>query len=209
MLEKMKKFEKTKKNALFGGGKEKIKKHHAKGKLTARERIATILDPDSFQELCLLAGHEVGAPGDGVIAGFGTIDKRLLCIFSQDATVLGGSVGFLHGKKIYDTIKRALEMRVPCIGLWDSPGGRAMKIDDPNARDSLMEGNEEGGHSIHFPVVQASRHYGIMCRQLRLLSGPHRLYIYDRQNQSYVCYRPTHRRICFGRTNKHGKTGWR
>ena len=147
----MKTLEKARQNALLGGGKEKIKKHHAKGKLTARERIATILDPDSFQELCLLAGHEVGASGDGVIAGFGTIDKRPLCIFAQDATVLGGSVGFLHGKKVYDTIKRALEMRVPCIGLWDSPGGRAMKIDDPNARDSLMEGNEEGGHSIHSP----------------------------------------------------------
>ena len=156
MPENMKTLEKTKKNALLGGGKEKIKKHHAKGKLTARERITAILDPGSLHELCLLAGHKVGAPGDGVIAGFGTIDKRPLCIFSQDATVLGGSVGFLHGKKIYDTIKRAMEMRVPCIGLWDSPGGRAMKIDDPNDRDSLMEGNEEGGHSIHFPVVQAS-----------------------------------------------------
>ena len=156
MLEKIKILEKTKENASLGCGEEKIKKHHEKGKLTARERIETILDPNSFQELCLLAGHNVGAPGDGVIAGYGTIDKRLLCIFAQDATVLGGSVGFLHGKKIYDTIKRALEMRVPCIGLWDSPGGRAMKIDDPSARDSLMEGNEEGGHSIHFPVVQAS-----------------------------------------------------
>jgi acetyl-CoA carboxylase carboxyltransferase component len=156
MLEKIKVLEKTRENASLGGGKEKIKKHHARGKLTARERLETILDPGSLQELCLLAGHDLGVPGDGVIAGYGTIDKRPLCIFAQDATVLGGSVGFLHGKKIYDTIKRALEMQVPCIGLWDSPGGRAMKIDDPNARDSLMEGNEEGGHSIHFPVVQAS-----------------------------------------------------
>jgi acetyl-CoA carboxylase carboxyltransferase component len=156
MRKKLKSLEKTKKGALVGGGEEKIKKHHAKGKLTARERIESILDPDSFRELSLLAGHAMGTPGDGVIVGFGTIDQRLVCIFAQDATVLGGSVGFLHGKKIYDTIKRALEMRVPCIGLWDSPGGRAMKIGDPNARDALMEGNEEGGHSIHFPVVQAS-----------------------------------------------------
>jgi len=156
MREKIGVLKKTKADALLGGGEKKIERHHAKGKLTARERIELILDPGSFQEFCLLAEHAVGSPGDGVISGVGTIDRRLVSIFAQDATVLGGSVGFLHGKKIYDTIKRALEMRVPCIGLWDSPGGRAMKIDDPNARDVLMEGNEEGGHSIHFPVVQAS-----------------------------------------------------
>jgi len=156
MRKRLEALENIKKNIATSSGIEKIKKHHEKGKLTAGERIEMILDPDSFQNLCALAGHAVGAPGDGVITGYGTIGNRPVCIFAQDATVLGGSVGFLHGKKIYDTIKRASDMRVPCIGLWDSPGGRAMKIDDPNARDSLMEGNEEGGHSIHFPVVQAS-----------------------------------------------------
>ncbi len=156
MREKIEALEKIKREVSLGSGIEKIRKHHEKGKLTAGERIEMILDPGSFQNLCALAGHEAGAPGDGVIAGYGTIGSRPICIFAQDATVLGGSVGFLHGKKIYDTIKRASEMRVPCIGLWDSPGGRAMKIDDPNPRDSLMEGTEEGGHSIHFPVVQAS-----------------------------------------------------
>ena len=156
MRDKIKSLEKAREKAQKGGRQKKIDKHHERGKLTARERIDLLLDPGSFRELSLLAGNMEGAPADGVVAGFGTINQRSVSVFAQDATVLGGSVGFLHGKKIYDTIKRALEMQIPCIGLWDSPGGRAMKITDPNARDALMEGNEEGGHSIHFPVVQAS-----------------------------------------------------
>ena len=114
-----------------GGGPEQIKKHHDKGKLTARERLDILLDEGSFLELsmlaesqCLAFGMERKYLGDGVIAGKGKINGRPACVFAQDATVLGGSIGVEHGIKMANTVNWAIRLGVPFIGLHDSVGAR-------------------------------------------------------------------------------------
>jgi acetyl-CoA carboxylase carboxyltransferase component len=135
----------------MGGGQDKTEKQHARNKLTARERVNRLLDPGSFVETGLLAEHKLGAPGDGLIAGHGTIDGRTVCVYSQDATVLGGTVGTLHGERLYMQVERALNMRVPLIGLMDSPGVRADRLDQPSRTPS-----EKNPGTIYFPYTQAS-----------------------------------------------------
>jgi len=118
--------------ALLGGGKDRIEKQHQKGKGTARERIAALLDAGSFQEIGLFAaqsldGKSNGKPsyyGDGVVTGKGTIDGRPVYIFSQDFTVMGGSVGKIHGKKIANIMDLAYQNGAPLLGLNDSGGAR-------------------------------------------------------------------------------------
>ena len=114
------------------GDKPRIDKQHAKGKLTARERIDILLDEGSFEELGMFVQHtshdfglEKQRPyGDGVITGFGTIEGRLVYVFSQDFTVFGGSLGQAHAEKIVKIMKLALENGAPIIGLNDSGGAR-------------------------------------------------------------------------------------
>lgn len=106
--------------------------HRAKGKLTARERLDLLFDPDSFVELNDLAESQCRdfgmekrkVPGDGVVIGFGTIDGRTVFAYAQDSTVLGGSVGTIHGQKICRIMDEALKVKAPLIGLNDSGGGR-------------------------------------------------------------------------------------
>ncbi|MBE0415905.1 MAG: hypothetical protein IBX36_05125, partial [Dehalococcoidia bacterium] len=128
MQERIAKLREAKQKAALGGGPEKIEKVHGKGKLTARERLDRLLDPGSFHDLGMLSGYPQGSPGDGLVYGFGTIDGRMVCIYSQDTTVQGGSIGWVHGYKMYKTVERALDMRVPLIGIHDSPGARGMKL---------------------------------------------------------------------------------
>ena len=107
-------------------------KQHARGKLTARERIEALLDPGSFVELDAFAVHRTSAfgmdkrrpLGDGVITGHGTIDGRAVCLFAQDFTVFGGSLGEVFAEKICKVMDLALRMGAPCIGLNDSGGAR-------------------------------------------------------------------------------------
>lgn len=121
-----------KEKAKLGGGEKAIEKQHSRGKLTARERIEFLLDPGSFVEFNTLAEHqcydfnmqEKKFPGDGVVTGYGTVDGRLVFIFSEDVTVLGGSVGTTHGAKICYTIDKAIMVGAPLIGLYESGGGR-------------------------------------------------------------------------------------
>ncbi len=129
---RIKRLRKLKEQAKLGGGKERIAAQHNKGKLTARERIDLLLDPDSFEEIDMLVRHQnrdFGLEkhryfGDGVITGHGTINGRLVFIFSQDFTVLGGSLSEAHGKKICKIMDLALKMGAPIIGLNDSGGAR-------------------------------------------------------------------------------------
>ena len=115
-----------------GGGEKRIKVQHEKGKLTARERIGFLLDKDSFVEQDLLVEHrcinfdmdKVEAPGEGVVTGYGTIDGRLVYVFAQDFTVIGGSLGEMHAKKICKIMDMAMKMGAPCIGINDSGGAR-------------------------------------------------------------------------------------
>lgn len=115
-----------------GGGAEKIKKQHAKNKFTARERIQLLVDENSFVEInpfvthrCTDFGMErMDVPGDGVITGYGTVSGRLIFIFAQDFTVMGGTLGEAHAMKICKIIDMAKETGAPLIGMYDSGGAR-------------------------------------------------------------------------------------
>ncbi len=118
--------------ARMGGGQKKIDVQHSKGKLTARERIEVLLDPDSFEEYGLYVEHRCNDfdmddkkhPGDGVVAGQGTINGRLVFVYSQDFTVMGGSLGEAHAKKICHVLDKAMQVGAPVIGINDSGGAR-------------------------------------------------------------------------------------
>lgn len=115
-----------------GGGDKAIEKQLAMGKMTARERIQTLLDKDTFQEFDLFVEHEERnfgmdskvLAGDGVITGTGKINSQTVCIYAQDFTVMGGSLGLKHARKITKIMDIALKMKVPCIGINDSGGAR-------------------------------------------------------------------------------------
>ncbi|OZG31966.1 MULTISPECIES: acyl-CoA carboxylase subunit beta [Rickettsieae] len=119
-------------NARQGGGGERIALQHKKGKLTARERIEALLDPESFEETRMFVEHrcdnfgmeEKKFLGDAVITGHGTINGRLVFVYSQDFTVFGGSLGEYHAKKICSILDSALEVGAPVIGINDSGGAR-------------------------------------------------------------------------------------
>ncbi|MCW0484790.1 acyl-CoA carboxylase subunit beta [Gaoshiqia sediminis] len=123
---------KRKDEVLKGGGEKAIEKQVAMGKLTARERIIHILDEGSFHEYDMFVVHEardfdmdkMKLHGDGVIIGTGTIEGSPVCIFAQDFTVAGGSLGLMHARKITKIMDHALKMRVPLIGINDSGGAR-------------------------------------------------------------------------------------
>jgi methylmalonyl-CoA decarboxylase subunit alpha len=115
-----------------GGGEKAIEKQIAMGKLTARERITSILDKGSFNEYDLFVEHDardfnmdkVSLAGDGVITGTGTIDNQPVCIYAQDFTVAGGSLGSMHARKITKIMDHSLKMKMPLIGINDSGGAR-------------------------------------------------------------------------------------
>jgi propionyl-CoA carboxylase beta chain len=118
--------------AVHAGSARAVEKQHARGKKTARERIEMLLDPGSFVELDELARHrstnfgqERNRPyGDGVITGYGTIDGRQVCVFAQDFTVFGGSLGEVFGEKIVKVMDLAMKIGCPIIGINDSGGAR-------------------------------------------------------------------------------------
>ena len=118
--------------AELGGGQNRIDAQHAKGKLTARERIELLLDPDSFEEWDMFVEHRCTdfgmasqtVPGDGVVTGYGTINGRVVFVFSQDFTVFGGSLSQAHAAKICKIMDHAVKVGAPVIGLNDSGGAR-------------------------------------------------------------------------------------
>ena len=118
--------------AVLGGGKHRISRQHAKGKLTARERLDVLLDDGSFEEIGMLVRHQCSdfglaenrPHGDGVVTGYGKIRGRLVYVFSQDFTVFGGSLGRSHADKIVKIMQMAMENDAPVIGLNDSGGAR-------------------------------------------------------------------------------------
>ena len=127
-----KELEKRREEALLGGGRERIEKQHKDGKLTARERIALLLDEGTFVELDRFVTHrctdfEMEKKkfwGDGVVTGYGKIDGRLVYVFSQDFTVFGGALGMAFAEKICKIMDLAMKTGAPVIGLNDSGGAR-------------------------------------------------------------------------------------
>ncbi len=132
MREILEQLEKKRAAARLGGGEKRIKAQHSKGKLTARERIRLLLDEDSFEEWDMFVEHrsydfgmaDQKIPGDGVITGYGTINSRLVFVFSQDFTVFGGSLSEAHAEKICKIMDQAMKVGAPVIGLNDSGGAR-------------------------------------------------------------------------------------
>src|ERR687891_257662 len=128
--EKIKRLASMKKSAESGGGQERIEAQHSKGKLTARERLALLLDDNSFLEIDKYVTHRSDDPntkkfyGDGVITGFGTINGRQVFIYTYDFTVLGGSLGEMAAKKIVKVMDHAMKAGAPIIGILDSGGAR-------------------------------------------------------------------------------------
>ncbi|MFA6571115.1 MAG: acyl-CoA carboxylase subunit beta [Bacteroidota bacterium] len=132
---KIKKMNDLKSQAMLGGGQKRIDDQHAKGKLTARERLDILLDRGSFREIDALVHHhsdQFGLEktvfyGDGVITGYGTVQEQKVFVFSQDFTVLGGSLAEEHGKKICKIMEMALKNGCPVIGVNDSGGARVQE----------------------------------------------------------------------------------
>ncbi len=130
--EKLTELRERTEEVMMGGGQNAVDKQHENGKLTARERITRILDENSFVEIdafvehrCVNFGMEKKpAPGEGVVTGYGTIGGRLVYIYAQDFTVIGGSLGEMHAAKIAKTQETALKVGAPIIGINDSGGAR-------------------------------------------------------------------------------------
>src|ERR1700746_3955285 len=174
---KLAELHKRREESLHPGGEAAVEKVHAKGKLTARERILALLDEDSFVELDALARHrstnfglqDKRPLGDGVFTGYGTIDGREVCIFSQDATVFGGSLGEVYGEKIVKVQELAIKTGRPLIGINDGAGARiqegvvSLGLDSRTSRNnilasavilqiSLIMGAAAGGH-VYSPAL--------------------------------------------------------
>ncbi|MDK2565067.1 carboxyl transferase domain-containing protein, partial [Romboutsia sedimentorum] len=124
---------KEKRNKIrLGGGQKRIDKQHTSGKLTARERLNKLFDEKTFIELDAFVKHRCSnfgmekqeIPGEGVVTGYGKVDGRLVCAFAQDFTVLGGSLGEMHAKKIGKVMDMGIKVGAPVVGLNDSGGAR-------------------------------------------------------------------------------------
>ena len=132
MREILEKLEQKRRAARLGGGQRRVDAQHAKGRLTARERIELLFDEDSFEEWDMFVEHrchdfgmaDQTIPGDGVVTGYGTINGRLVFLFSQDFTVFGGSLSQAHAEKIAKVMDHAIHVGAPVIGLNDSGGAR-------------------------------------------------------------------------------------
>ncbi|MBQ7558647.1 MAG: methylmalonyl-CoA carboxyltransferase, partial [Synergistaceae bacterium] len=143
-------LEEKRSKALAGGGNEAVEKQKSKGKGTARERIAQLLDPNSFVEIDEFVTHrcnnfgldERKILGDGVVTGWGTIEGRKVFVFSQDFTVFGGSLGEKHADKICKVMDMAMQMGCPVIGINDSGGARIQEaVDALNGYGKIFKRN--------------------------------------------------------------------
>ena len=152
--------------AVNAGSQRAVEKQHAKGKLTARERVDLLLDEGSFVEIDALARHrstqfgqEKNRPyGDGVVTGYGTVDGRTVCVFSQDFTVFGGSLGEVLGEKICKVMDLAVKMGCPVIGINDSGGAR------------IQEGVVALG--LYAEIFRRNVHASGVIPQISLVMGP-------------------------------------
>ncbi|RED14293.1 acyl-CoA carboxylase subunit beta [Pontivivens insulae] len=150
-------LEERRDQARLGGGQARIDRQHKNGKLTARERLDVLLDPDSFEEYDMFVAHrsvDFGMekqkfPGDGVVTGWGTINGRQVYVFAQDFTVLGGSVSETHGQKICKIMDMAMQNGAPVIGLNDSGGARIQEgVDSLAAYGEVFQRNIEASGVI-------------------------------------------------------------
>jgi propionyl-CoA carboxylase beta chain len=181
--------------ACLGGGQKRIDSQHSKGKLAARERIELLLDTGSFEEWDMFKEHrcndfgmaEQSVPGDGVVIGCGTINGRLMFVFSQDFTVFGGSLSEAHAEKICKVMDHAIKVGAPVIGLNDSGGARIQEgvaslagYADVFQRNVLASG----------VVPQISLIMGPLCRWRGLQPVDDRLHLHGQGFVLHVRHRP-------------------
>ena len=193
--EKIARLRDMKYRSTLGGGEERIKQQHAKGKLTARERLELLLDKGSLVELDRFVTHrstDFGMAdqkilGDGVVTGYGTIDGRLVYVFSQDFTVFGGSLSETHAEKICKIMDLAMKNGAPVIGLNDSGGARIQEgvISLGGYADIFLRNTLASG-----VVPQISVDHGAVRRRRGLFARPHRLHLHGQGHQPHVRHRP-------------------
>lgn len=144
-----------------GGGKAKVEKQHGRGKLTARERLELLFDEDTFVEVGMFAFPDSNlhgidkthAPGDGVVTGFGKVNGRLVWAVSQDFTVLGGTQGNSHCKKINRASEEAARNGCPCVYFWDSGGGRIQEAHNDHIIKCTMLASKNSGYIPTVSVI--------------------------------------------------------
>ena len=188
-------LEKRREDARVGGGERRIASQHAKGKLTARERIDLLLDEGSFEEFDMFVEHRATdfgmadqkIPGDGVVTGWGTINGRVVFVFSKDFTVFGGSLSGAHAEKIVKVQRQALKIGAPIIGLFDAGGARIQEGVDSLAGYADIFLREHPGLGRH-PADQ--RDHGPLRRRRRLFAGDHRLHLHGEGHELHVRDRP-------------------
>ena len=202
-LEKIKELIDRRAAARLGGGEKAIAKQHEKGKYTARERIAMLLDEGSFEEMDMFVEHRCTNfgmekkhyPGDGVVTGCGTIEGRLVYIFAQDFTVSAGSLSETMSLKICKIMDQAMKMGAPCIGINDSGGARIQEgINALAGYAEIFQRNilGFGCHPADF------RYFRSLCRWCRLLSCLDRLHVDDGRYILHVPYRSEGGKDCNG-----------
>ena len=189
------KLEARRAEARLGGGEKRIAAQHARGKLTARERIDFCSITARFEEFDMFVEHRCAdfgmektkIPGDGVVTGWGTVNGRTVFVFAKDFTVFGGSLSEAHAQKITKIQDMALKMRAPIIGLFDAGGAR------------IQEGVAAlGGYGEVFKrnVIASRRHpadlrdHGAVRRRRRLFAGDDRLHLHGARHELHVRHRP-------------------
>jgi len=196
MEEKLKELEERRAKVLAGGGPKRVAAQHAKGKMTARERIEMLLDPGTFVELDAFVEHratelgmdKIDAPGEGVVTGYGMINGRNVCVFAQDFTVIGGSLGEMHAAKICKVMDLAVKIGCPLIGINDSGGARIQEGVD------ALSGYGEIFLSEHACIWSHSSdfgYYGALCRRGCLFARFDGFRFHDRGIEQYVHNRPS------------------
>ncbi len=180
--------------ATHAGSARAVEKQHAKGKLTARERIDLLLDEGSFVELDEFARHrstnfglDANRPyGDGVVTGYGTVDGRPVAVFSQDFTVFGGALGEVYGQKIVKVMDFALKTGCPVIGINDSGGAASRRAWPPSARTA----RSSAATRTRPASSRRSAWSSAPARAARSTPRDHRLHDHGRPDQPHVHHRP-------------------
>lgn len=193
MYEKIEELYERRRKIELGGGEKRIDAQHERGKLTARERIDLLLDPDTFVELNPFIEHRgthfgmehVEAPGEGVVTGYGKVNGRDVYVFAQDFTVFGGALGEMHAKKIVNVMDLAAKNGAPIIGLNDSGGARIQEgVVSLDGYGHIFYRN-----SIYSGVIpQISVILGPCAGGCGLFSGDYRFCIYGGEDKPNVYY---------------------
>ena len=193
--EKLAYLRELREQAIHSASEEAVEKQHAKGKLTARERIEKLLDPGSFEELDTFVRHRTyefdmqkKRPwGDAVVTGYGTIDGRPIFVFTQDFTVFGGSLGEVMAEKMCKVMDLAAKVGAPVIGINDSGGARIQEgVVSLGAYGDVFVRNVQCSGVI----PQISADHGPVRGRRRLLAGDDRLHLHGQGDLAHVHHRP-------------------